>query len=57
MSAFQLKYTQGIQTPVFKAKNETEDDMQTVTLTKKQLITKIFMKRIDKTTMEYQLID
>ena len=40
-----------------KVLNETDDDMQTVTLTKKQCIAKLFRKRIDKNTKEYQFID
>ena len=40
-----------------KAKDEKEDEMLTVTLTKKQLITKMLYKRIDKTTLELQFID
>ena len=40
-----------------KAKDETEDEMLTVTLTKKQLIAKMLYKRIDKTTLELQFID
>ena len=40
-----------------KVQNEIEDDMQTVTLTKKQCIAKLFRKRIDKDTKEYQFID
>ena len=35
LSAFKIQYSHGIQTPVMKAKDETEDDMQNVTLTKK----------------------
>jgi hypothetical protein len=35
-----------------KAKDETEDGMQTVTLSKKQSIAKIFFLRVDKITME-----
>ena len=31
-----MYYTHGVQTPLFKAKDETEDDMQIVTLNKKQ---------------------
>ena len=57
LSAFKIQYAQGIQTHVFKAKDETEDDMQTVTLTKKQFIAKLVQKRIDRTSFEYQLID
>ena len=41
-----------MQTPIFKAKDETEDDMQTVTLAKKQIIAKVVRKRIDRTTKE-----
>ena len=40
-----------------KAKDETEDDMQIVTLSKKQSIAKIIYKRIDKITCENQFID
>ena len=40
-----------------KAKDETEDEMQIVTLTKKQLIAKLVTKRIDKMTLEIQFID
>ena len=40
-----------------KAKDETEDELQVVTLTKKQCIAKIIEKRIDKITREIQLID
>ena len=57
MSAFKIQYTHGVQTPLFKAKDETEDDMQTFTLTKKQFIAKVFYKRIDKNTKEQQFID
>ena len=57
LSALQVKYTQGIQTPVFKANDETEDEMQTFTLSKKQLIAKLVLKRIDRTTKEWQFID
>ena len=57
LSAFKIQYTQNIQTPLFKASDETEDDMQTVTLTKKQRIVKKFVKRIDKITKEIQFFD
>ena len=40
-----------------KAKGETEGDMQTVTLTKKQCIAKFIRKRTDRITMELQFID
>ena len=40
-----------------KAKGETEGDMQTVTLTKKQIIAKIFYERIDRDTLENQFFD
>ena len=40
-----------------KAKNETEDGMLTVTLTKKQVVAKMIVKRLDKTTSEYQFVD
>lgn len=40
-----------------KAKDESGNDMQTVILTKKQFIAKMFRKRIDKTTEEHQLVD
>ena len=52
MNAFQIQYSHGIQTPLIKAKDETEDDIQTVTLTKKQSIAKLVAKRIDKITLE-----
>ena len=42
---------------MIKAKGETEDDMQTVTLTKKQSISRLNMMRKDRTTNEMQLID
>ena len=57
LSALKIQYTHGIQTPVMKAKDETEDDMQIVTLKKKQSIAKLFFKRIDKIGIEYQFID
>ena len=57
VSAFKIQYTHGIQTPLMKAKDETEDDMQTVTLTKKQIIAKIFYERIDRDTLENQFFD
>ena len=57
LSAFKIHYTNGIQTTLIKAKDETEDDMQSVTLTKKQFIAKVCKKRIDKITKEYQFID
>ena len=40
-----------------KAKDETEDNMQTATLTKKQFIAKLFEKRIDKITSAFEFID
>ena len=40
-----------------KAKDETEENMQTVTLKKKQLIAKQVYKRIDRVTKEYQFFD
>jgi hypothetical protein len=52
-----MQFTHGIQTILFKAKDETEDGMEIVTLTKKHLIAKIFSKRIDKMTIEYQFSD
>ena len=57
LSAFKIQYTHGVQTTLLKAMNETTDDMQSVTLTKKQSIAKLFFKRIDKITAEYQFID
>ena len=57
LSAFQIQYTNGIKTTVLKAKDEREDDMQTVALQKKQRIAKLFGKRIDKITRELRLID
>ncbi len=38
LSAFKISFTHGIQSALMKAKNETEEDMQTVTLSKKQWI-------------------
>ena len=35
VSAFQIRYNHGIQTLLIKSKGETEDDLLTVTLTKK----------------------
>ena len=57
LSAFKLNYNHGVETPLMKAKDETEEDMQTVTLTKKQLIAKQVYKRIDRVTKEYQFFD
>lgn len=42
---------------MIKTKDETEDEMQTITIIKKQYISKLFVKRIDKVTREYQFID
>ena len=52
-----MQYTHGLQTILMKATGETEDGMETVTLTKKQVIAKYFQKRIDKITLEYQFYD
>ena len=52
-----MQYTHGVQTTLMKAKGETEDGMQTVTLTKKQVIAKMLFKRVDKITLEYQFYD
>ena len=52
-----MQYTHGVQTTLIKAKDETEMNMQTVILTKKQSIAKLFRKRIDKITIEFQFID
>ena len=57
LSAFQIQYSHGVQTTMMKAKDETDDDMQIVTLKKKQFIAKLFYKRIDRTTMEFQYFD
>ena len=46
LSAFKLNYNHGVETPLMKAKDETEEDMQTVTLTKKQLIAKQVYKEL-----------
>ena len=40
-----------------KAKDETEDDMQICTIKKKQVIAKLFEKRMNQTTVEYVFID
>ena len=40
-----------------KAKDETEDGMQIVTIPKKQVIAKLLFKRIDKITREIQFYD
>ena len=52
-----MNYNHGVQTLLLKAKDETEDEMQTVTITKKQTIAKLCWKRIDRFTMEWQLFD
>ena len=52
-----MQYTHGVQTTLMKAKGETEDGRQTVTLTKKQVIAKMLFKRVDKITLEYQFYD
>lgn len=39
------------------AKEETEDDMTTVKLTKKQSIEKVHQKRINHNTLEFNYID
>ena len=57
VSAFQIRYNHGIQTLLIKSKGETEDDLLTVTLTKKQWIAKMSVIRTDKTTKEYRFID
>ena len=57
LSAFKLNYNHGVETPLMKAKDETEENMQTVTLKKKQLIAKQVYKRIDRVTKEYQFFD
>lgn len=57
LSAFKIQYTHGIQTPLIKAKDETDNDMQTVMFTKKQFIAKLFTKRLDKNNLELQFID
>ena len=43
--------------PVIKASNETEDDMQILTLAKKQYIARLFLKKTDEITLEYQFVD
>ena len=40
-----------------KAMDETEEDMQVVTFTKKQQIAKLCCKKTTPTTLEYQFID
>lgn len=35
LSAFKIQYSHGVVTPLLKAKDETEDDMQIVSLTEK----------------------
>ncbi len=57
LSAFKIQYNHGIHSTLMKANDETEDDMQIVTLKKKQLIAKLVTKRIDKMTLEFQFID
>ena len=52
-----MQYNNGMQTTLMKEKEETEDDMQVVTLKKKQFIAKQFWKRIDRATKEIQFID
>ena len=52
-----MQFTHGIQTTLMKAQDETEDGMQTINLTKKQVIAKMLMKRVDKITREYQFYD
>ena len=57
LSAFKLNYNHGVETPLMKAKGETEEDMQTVTLTKKQCIAKVLYMRMDKLIKEYRYFD
>ena len=57
LSAFNIEYTQNIPTVLFVALNETEEDMQCVTLKKKQRIVKKVVKRIDRITKEIQFFD
>ena len=52
-----MHYSHGIQTTLVKAKDETENDMKSVKLAKKQFIARMVQKRIDKGTQEYQFID
>lgn len=56
LSAFLLKYSNDIQTPFLKAKDETEDDLLTVLLSKR-IIASVFKKRINRNTMGYQFND
>ena len=57
LSAIKIDFSPGVKTPLMKALNETEEDMQTVTFSKKQSIAKLVFKRIDRITKEYQFID
>ena len=52
-----MSYSHGVEGSLMKAKDETEDDMQVCTLKKKQVIDKLFEKRINQTTIEYVFID
>jgi hypothetical protein len=47
LSAFLLKYSNDIQTPFLKAKDEIEDDLLTVLLSKR-IIASVFKKRINR---------
>ena len=50
-------FTKGVTGTLMKAKNETENETQTVQLKKKQKISKLARKTINKTTREWQFID
>jgi hypothetical protein len=56
-TAFQIIYTHGIQGKLMIAKGETEADMKTVSLTKKQYISKLTQKRKNKFTIEWTFSD
>ena len=56
-TAFQLIFTHGIQGKMMIAKGETEADMKTVWLTKKQYISKLASKRKNKFTIEWTFSD
>ena len=51
LSAFKMSYSHGVEGSLMKAKDETEDEMQVCTLKKKQVIDKLFEKRINQTTI------
>ena len=50
-------FTKGVTGTLMKAKNETENDIKTVSLKKKQRIAKLARTKINKTTREWQFID